>query len=216
MFNKKARRIRELEVIAAQRGYQSGVFHRRTWDPYWGSRTATGVMLQLDAEERRLKSWGFSQHDTAEERYRRSQHALDLAIHLNVRDNHFHTKGDSVFQDDVQMLKQRAKHYERISADAADTARDLLRRVDQIENADVVRVVFPQKYGLSKEYAYRVPEGLSVNVGDTVVVNAFNAYKGENLDNLVEVVARGRGGYTGKIKDIAGVIVRPPYLGGYV
>ena len=217
MFGRKKRRITELEVIAAQRGYRSGYF-RRPHDPYWGSRTATGVMLQLDAEERRLKSWGFSQHEpTAEERYRRSEHALGNAVDLNLRDNHFHTKGAPMNLDDrIEDLKSGAR-WQRAQAQAhIDKALEFERKADVLENADVVRVRFPQKYGIGKDYAYRVPEGFSVNVGDTVVVNAFNAYKGENLDNLVEVVARGRGGYTGKIKDIAGVIVRPPYLGGYV
>lgn len=89
-----------------------------------------------------------------------------------------------------------------------DEAAKARQKLDELVNGNVVRVVFDGRTGPSREYAYEVPEGVEVSVGDQVVVNAFNSYKYEYADKLVTVTNLGRGGYTGQVKRIVGVVKR--------
>ena len=72
--------------------------------------------------------------------------------------------------------------------------------VVEIDERMVVQIVFSRTGGT---YAYAVPEGLSVRIGDTVVVPG-TAYKGRSVVQVVDV---GRGSYTGPLKAIIGKVI---------
>lgn len=84
-------------------------------------------------------------------------------------------------------------------------------RVDRVTSEAtyslVVQVVFEHASGTtSSPYAYGVPDGLDVRIGDDVFVPA-STYRGR--PNLVKVVDVGRGGYDGPLKAIVGKLLKP-------
>ena len=98
-----------------------------------------------------------------------------------------------------------AAAFERQRADKHEAkALEYDARADVIEERNVIQIRFPGR--TRKSYAYRVPEGLSVEVGDFVKVTAYNSWTVEDAATLVEVVGRGRQGYTGPIRDIDGKV----------
>jgi hypothetical protein len=73
-------------------------------------------------------------------------------------------------------------------------------RAARIDDGPVVLVRFPGPRA-SGRYAYKVPEGLTVNPGDLVVVgSAYGTAK------VVEVTGYGRGGYDGPLKTLVGKV----------
>lgn len=80
-------------------------------------------------------------------------------------------------------------------------AERLRRKATRLEDGDVVQVRFPRYKSHGQTYAYKVPDGLTVSVGDLVVVESL--YGGQTV---VEVVSVGRGGYEGPLKSITGKV----------
>lgn len=71
----------------------------------------------------------------------------------------------------------------------------------------VVQVVFEHASGTtSSPYAYGVPDGLDVRIGDDVLVPA-TGYRAQ--PSLAKVVNVGRGGYDGPLKALVGKVVGP-------
>ena len=76
----------------------------------------------------------------------------------------------------------------------------------QIEEGDVVRVQFQGKLFKSQPYAFRLPEGVSVE--DVAVGDEFTAPSIQGGETVVTVVFFGRGDYTGPLQTLTGRVVR--------
>jgi uncharacterized OB-fold protein len=98
---------------------------------------------------------------------------------------------------EAQALRANA---ERAIAQAEDLERD----ADDIEGGIVVQVVFENfNGGTSSRYAYLTGD-LPVRIGDNVLVPAVGYRKQPSLARVVDV---GRGGYTGPLKKLVGIVV---------
>lgn len=105
--------------------------------------------------------------------------------------------------DYTQELEPTTAKGKRLEAEALrDEAQRLVAKAIALEVAaegPIVQVAFSRVY--SQTYAYHVPDGLTVEVDDIVVVQAPGGRK------IVRVVATGRGGYSGPVKSILGRVI---------
>jgi uncharacterized protein YbjQ (UPF0145 family) len=102
-------------------------------------------------------------------------------------------------RDDAKYQLAQAREHEK-------AAQKLIDEATKLEDGRVVQVRFKENNRYSKSYAYRVPAGLTVDIGDFVKVTAFNTYAFEDKASILEVVGLGRQGYNGPLRDIDGKV----------
>ena len=113
-------------------------------------------------------------------------------------------KNGTITVTDVEVAKNRVRHYTGRLAEAKSDLQDLERRLDAER---CVGVVFGA--GRGTEYTYLVPEGWFMPVvGDKIVVpEPYGAYRNYG-EQIVTVVSVGQRNYFGNLRTMVGRVER--------